>query len=221
MTQYVSQYTNDRSTTVSGTVGFQGLTPNVSATVSVTVGNSTTVTVPPVTIRNTSDLATGTVAWEFRPANPMPHVLYDTAQNWVWFINRDVYGDTPNEIPEVFSYTQAGTDSTTARGVCAFPPPFGTFDVAAPEITSVAPETVQRGGGSFLIRGARMYPGIVSNVLLGGDALPTANFVPISDTEIRVVVPSNQKKGLNAIQVNTSFNGTVLPSNTDVRVNVK
>jgi hypothetical protein len=80
---------------------------------------------------------------------------------------------------------------------------------------------VQRGGGTFLIRGARMYPGIVTNVLLGGDALPTSNFVPVSDTEIRVVVPSNQKTGLNAIQVNTSFNGTVLPSNTNVKVNVK
>ena len=45
-TQYISEYTNSRSTTVSGTVGFQGLTPNVSATVSVTVGTSTTVTVP-------------------------------------------------------------------------------------------------------------------------------------------------------------------------------
>ncbi len=50
-------------------------------------------------------------------------------------------------------------------------------------ITSVEPATVQRGGGTFLIRGTRMYPGIVTNVLLGGDALPTSNFVPISDTE--------------------------------------
>jgi hypothetical protein len=192
-TQHVSQYTNDRSTTVSGTVGFQGLTPDISATVSVTVGTSTTVTVPPVTILDTSDLATATVLWEFRPANPMPHVLYNTAENWVWFINRDVYGGTPNEIPEVFSYIDTGTDSTVVRGKCGFPPPFRTFEVAAPEITSADPETVQRGGGTFMIRGARMYPGIVTNVLLGGDALPTANFVRVSDTEIRVMVPSNQR----------------------------
>ena len=151
----------------------------------------------------------------------MPNVLYDTAENWVWFIDRDVYGNTPNEIPEVLFYSTAGTDKTYASGVCAFPPPFPTFDVTAPVITSVDPQTVQRGGGTFLIHGAQMYPGIVSNVLLGGDALPTANFVPINDTEIRVVVPSSQKTGPNAIQVNTSFNGTVLPSNTNVKVNVK
>ncbi len=220
-TQYISEYTNNRSTTVSGTVGFQGLTPNVSATVSVTVGTSTTVTVPPVTIHNVSNLEGGTTGWIFRPANPLPRVLYDTAESWVWYIDRDVYGNTPNDIPEVLFYSSAGTDKTYASGVCAFPPPFPTFDVTAPVITSVDPQTVQRGGGTFLIRGAQMYPGIVSNVLVGGDALPTANFVPISDTEIRVVVPSNQKTGPNAVQVNTSVNGTVLPSNTNVKVNVK
>ena len=57
---------------VSGRVGFQGLSPNISAPVSVTVGTSTTVNVPPITIRNNPNLATGTVAWEFRPANSPP-----------------------------------------------------------------------------------------------------------------------------------------------------
>jgi len=220
-TQSVSEYTNNRSTSVSGTVGVQGVTPNISATVSVTVGTSTTVTVPPVTIHNNSNLANGTTSWRFIPANPLANVLYDTSENWVWSVDRDVYGDTPNEIPELYIETQAGTDRILAQGLCAFPPPFSTFNVSAPHITSVDPATVQRGGGTFLIRGARMYPGIVSNILLGGDALPTANFVPISDTEIRVSVPSKQKTGSNAIQVNTSFNGTVLPSNTNVKVNVK
>jgi hypothetical protein len=220
-TAFVSEYTNSRSTTVSGTVGFQGLTPNISATVSVTVGTSTTVTVPPVTIQNTSSLEAATTSWEFRPANPLARVLYDTAENWVWFVDRDVYGNTPNDIPEVLFFSTAATDSTSASDVCAFPPPFRTFTVAPPVITSADPANVQRGGGTFLIRGERMYPGIVSNVLLGGDALPTSNFLPVSDTEIRVVVPSNQKTGLNAIQVNTSFNGTILPSNSNVKVNVK
>jgi hypothetical protein len=220
-TQYVSEYTNNRSTSVSGTVGFQGITPNVSATVSVTVGTSTTVTVPPVTIQNISNLASASASWKFIPASPLTNVLYDTAESWTWTIDRDVYGATPNEIPEVHIYTDAGTTYTHTPGRCAFPPPFRTFDVTASMITSVEPATVQRGGGAFLIRGARMYPGIVTNVLLGGDALPTSNFVPISETEIRVVVPSNQKTGMNAVQVNTSFNGTVLTSNTNVTVNVK
>ncbi len=220
-TQFVSEYTNSASRSVSGTVGFQGLSLNISASVSVTVGTSTTVTVPPVTISNTSDLSTGSVSWQFRPQNLSPHLLYSTAENWVWFIDRNVYGRTPDEIPEVFSNFQAGTDSTNSPGLCGFPPPFTTFTVTAPEITSADPASVQSGGGVFSIRGTQMYPGIVSNVLLGGDALPTANFVRISDTEIRVVVPSNQRKGLNPIQVNTTFNGTVLPSNSNISVNVK
>jgi hypothetical protein len=191
----VSEYTNNRSTSVSGTVGFQGITPNVSATVSVTVGTSTTVTVPPVTIQNISNLESASTSWKFVPASPLTNVLYDTAESWTWTIDRDVYGATPNEIPEVHIYTDAGTNFAHTPGRCAFPPPFRTFDVTASMVTSVQPATVQRGGGTFLIRGARMYPGIVTNVLLGGDALPTSNFVPVSDTEIRVVVPSNQKTG--------------------------
>ena len=221
-TQFVSQYTNDRSTTVSGTVGFQGLSLNVSATKSVTVGTSTTVTIPPVNIENRSNLSTSTTRWEFSPANPRPHVLYNPAENWVWFVDRRVYGDTPNDIREVLFSTSASTvNGTLASGFCAVPPPFSTFTITAPVITSADPATVQRGGGVFLIRGTQMYPGIVSNVLLGGDALPTSNFVPVSDTEIRVVVPSNQRTGSNAIQVNTSVNGTVLPSNSNISVNVQ
>ncbi len=212
-TQFVSEYTNARSTTVSASVGYSGGFPEVSTSVSVTVGNSTTVTVPPVTIRNQSNLGSGTTRWDFHPANPRLNVLYSTAESWIWFIDRDVYGDRPNEISEVFSHLNSGTGFTTISGVCGFPPPFPTFEVGAPQITSVDPEAVQRGGGTFLIRGARMYPGILRNVLLGGDALPPANFVPINDTEIRVVVPSSQNTGPNPIQVNTSFNGSVLPSN--------
>ncbi len=220
-TAYVSEYTNARSTTISASVGYSSGFPEVSTSVSVTVGNSTTVTVPPVTIRNQSNLGSGTTRWDFHPANPRLNVLYSTAESWIWFIDRDVYGDTPNETREVFSHLNSGTGFTTINGVCGFPPPFPTFEVGAPQITSVDPEAVQRGGGTFLIRGARMYPGILRNVLLGGDALPPANFVPINDREIRVVVPSSQNTGPNPIQVNTSFNGSVLPSNSDVNVNVR
>ena len=165
------------------------------------MGTSTTVTVPPVTIQNLSSLDSGTTRWRFNPASSLANVLYDTAESWVWTIDRSVYGPTPNEIPEVLFYADAGTTNVIASGRCAFPPPFRTFDVTASMITSVDPPTVQRGGGTFLIRGVRMYPGIVTNILLGGDALPPSNYVPLSDTEIRVVVPSSQRIGLNAIQV--------------------
>src|SRR3954466_6810697 len=97
-TQYISEYTNSRSVSVSGTVGYQGPVPNVSATVSVTVGTSTTVTVPPVTILNRSNLATAETRWEFFPKDPVAGTVYETAENWVWYVDRDVYGNTPNDI---------------------------------------------------------------------------------------------------------------------------
>lgn len=220
-TEYVSEYTNSRSTTVGVTVGFDSDGPNISAGKSVTVGTSTTVTVPPVTIFNRANLATGETRWEFFPRNPVARAVYDPAENWVWFVDRDVYGSTPNDVPEVLFGSHAQTANLYALDECAFPPPFQTFQILAPVITSADPANVQRGGGTFTIRGLRMYPGIVSDVLLGGDALPTSNFVRENDTEIKVVVPSSQRTGLTPIQVNTSVNGTVLPSNNNVRVNVK
>jgi hypothetical protein len=220
-TESISEYTNSRSTTVSGTIGFDSDGPNISASKSVTVGTSTTVTVPPVTIFNRANLATAETRWEFYPRNPVARVVYDPAENWVWFVDRDVYGNTPNDIPEVLFGSAAQTEGVYATDECAFRPPFRTFQITAPMITSVDPTTVLEGGDTFSIRGTRMYPGIVSNVLLGGDALPTSNFVSENDTEIRVVVPGNQRTGLNAVQVNTSVNGTVLSSNSNIRVNVK
>ncbi len=219
----VSQYTNSRSTTVSGGVGFMGLTPNVQASVSVTVGTQTTVTVPPVTILNTSNLASATPSWTFQQANPVRNALFDTATGFLWFIDRDIYESTGEEINELFSFFDASISPNfvTVHGTCGYPLPFPTFEVGAPQVTSVDPTSVQRGGGTFLIRGEQMYPGIVSNVLLGGDALPSANFVPIDDKDIRVVVPGSQKKGMTPVQVNTFFGGTTLPSNSDVMVNLK
>ena len=57
--------------------------------------------------------------------------------------------------------------------------------------------------------------------LLGGNPLPAANFVPIDDNHVRVVVPGGQKTGLTPVQVNTLFNGKTLPSNNDVKVDVR
>lgn len=62
-------------------------------------------------------------------------------------------------------------------------------------ITSVDPTSARRGGGSFRILGEQMYPSIVADVLLGGDPLNSSNFVPIDDTEIKVVVPGGQRLG--------------------------
>ena len=75
-TSAVSQYTNSKSTTVSTAVGYGvsggnrglDLSYNVEQTTSVTAGTETTVTVPPVTINNGSDL-------RFAPASSSSSLL--------------------------------------------------------------------------------------------------------------------------------------------------
>jgi hypothetical protein len=61
-------------------------------------------------------------------------------------------------------------------------------------ITSVDPETMRRSGGSFLIVGGQLYPNIVSDVLLNGNAFPSANVVPLDDSHVRVAVPSSVRR---------------------------
>ena len=230
ITEAVSQYTNSRSTTVTAGGGFSSTKGfNVEASVSVTVGTATTITVPPVTIFNTANLGTAVPQWTFAPANPIRNVLFDTGMAFLWIVERDIYPD-PNggeEGTELFSFFDSligppsgGTSFVTLEGTCEFPVPFPTWDVTDPEIDRVEPMDVRRGGGAFRILGAQMYPSLVSDVLLGGDPLNTANFVPIDDTEIQVVVPGGQPVGETPVQVNTLFNGQTLPSNNDVEVNI-
>lgn len=226
VTQAVSQYTNSRSTTVSGGIGFGSDGFNIEASASVTVGTDTTVTVPPVTIRNESNLGSALATWFFRPVSPNPSTLFDVATSFLWLVGRDVYPDGGEGGGELLSIFQSainpdGQSVLQSNGQCVFPQPFPTWDVEAPHITSVEPEMVKRGGGSFLIHGEQMYPSIVSDVLLGGNALPTANFVTLDDTEIRVVIPSGQRLGETPVQVNTLFSGQTLTSNNDVDVNVR
>jgi hypothetical protein len=85
----------------------------------------------------------------------------------------------------------------------------------------VEPTNVPSGGGAFLIHGTQMHPGIVSNVLLDRDALSTANYVPINDTESRVVVPGSQNPRPTPVQVNTTLQGKPMHSNNDVTVIVE
>ena len=147
----------------------------------------------------------------------------------LWKVDRGNYpnggeGDVELQI-QFQSFILRGNDPPGSlaklQSLCVVPTPFETWDVGAPEVTGVQPERVRRGGGSFLILGKQMYPGIVSDVLLGGDPLDPANFVTIDDTEIRAVVPSGQKVGLTPVQVNTFFNGQSLPSNNDVQVDIR
>jgi hypothetical protein len=222
ITEAVTQYTNSQSTTVSGGVGFGSSGFDVEASVSVTIGTATTVTVPPTIIQNTSNLVGAFPEWSFIPTTLVPNTLFDVATSFLWVIDRDIYPNGGEGATELFSFFDAAIQGVLdLQGQCYFPLPFPTWEVGPPEITRVEPPVVSRGGGSFLIIGEQMYPSIVDNVLLGGDALNSANFVPVDDTEVKVVVPGNQGLGLTPVQVNTFFNGQILPSNNDVEVDVR
>ncbi len=221
---YVDSYTNSRETTVTGGVGFSGLSLEVRAELSVTVGKSTSVRVPPIEIRNISTPLNGVAGWQFYPQRAVGGLLYSTAESWVWYIDRDVYPDSGENLNELFSEYGAGIfgNHPLLHGdYCGFPPPFPTFVVGDPHIDSVEPAKTYRGGGTFLIHGEQMYPGIVSAVLLGGDPLAPANFVSLDDKTIRVVVPSGQKVGSTPVQVNTYFGGKTLFSNNNVKIDIR
>jgi hypothetical protein len=228
---YVSEYTNSKSETVSGGAGFSFSIPpsfDVEGSYSVTVGTETTSTIPPVTILNSPNLSTAIPQWNFFPAS-FPQALYSPATAHVWLIPRSVYeqvfpnGENIGQLLFFYDSVMQIDSVNTVRlgGQCALPTPFPTWTVTNPTITGVEPASVRRGGGSFEIVGTQLYPSIVSSVLLGGDQLPAANVVPLDDSHVKVVVPSGVKVGLNPVQVNTFFNGTTLPSNADVQVDIR
>jgi len=226
VTQAVSQYTNSRSTTVSGGIGFGSDGFNIEASASVTVGTETTVTVPPVTILNQTNLGSALAMWNFSPVSANPSTLFDVATSFLWLVSRDLYpdgGEGGGELMSLFQSAIIPSSQETLRlyGQCVFPLPFPTWEVDAPQIASVEPVIVKRGGGSFLIHGEQMYPSIVSDVLLGGNALPASNYVTLDDTEIRVVVPGGQRLGETPVQVNTLYIGQTLTSNNNVQVNIR
>jgi hypothetical protein len=232
ITSYVSQYTKSKSETISGGGGFSVAVPpsfDVQASYSVTAGSQTTTTIPPVTILNRANLIAANLNWQFQPANAT-HALYSTTTSHLWTIPRSVYAHVyPNGEPSgellftfrSFMQITSAFKQVDLNGQCAFYAPFPSWTVTNPQITEVDPTRVHRGGGTFLIVGSQLYPSIVSSVLLGGDPLPAPNVVPLDDSHVKVVVPSGAKVGLTPVQVNTFFNGSTLPSNSNVQVDIR
>lgn len=82
VTTVETSYTNDSSTTVSGSVGLNSDGPNVTAGGSVTSGQSTTYSMPATTINNASDPKSLYVDWNFTPQTPIPNTEYDYSPTW-------------------------------------------------------------------------------------------------------------------------------------------
>jgi hypothetical protein len=211
-------YTNSSSTTVSGSVGFnqsQGVNATVGA--SITVGQSRTVSVPPVIISNQTTLSPPFPKWTFKPtAASVTNELFSAEADWVWTVDQAAYGTDGGEgtTGTISFQSNIGIADFAAQPACSTAPyPFAEWTVSPPQIISFSQPSVSRGGGVFTINGAQMYPGLVTAVLVAGDALPPANYVTSSDSAIRVTIPLGVPTGLQPVEVQTTFNGKVLPSN--------
>ena len=79
------------------------------------------------------------------------------------------------------------------------PTPFGgVFSLQQPMVTSVSTDEVDPGQ-TFTIQGSGLYPSLVTGVLIGGQALPEANFQVVSDTETTVVAPDTASDDLPVV----------------------
>jgi hypothetical protein len=217
-TSFVSSYENSSSTTVSGSVGVDGGNIQVSAGGSVTVGNATTTSIPPVTILNQTNTATVEPSWTFKPQSTVANTVYSPMTAWVWQLPEQAYplgGTGSNQIAfqaqaNIFA-TNANTDFSST---CNVPVPFATWTVPAPMLsglscggsaTSCASAT---HGEQVTVNGLYMYPTVISNVLLGGNAVPTSNLViGTSSTSFSFFVPGGAVTGSNSLVVETEVSG--------------
>jgi hypothetical protein len=221
---YVSQYSNSSSTTVSGSVGvgFQGDEPtgNVTAGGSVTVENSTTTTIPPVTIEQSLDTTTAEPSWKFTPQSTAVNGTYNANTAWLWIVGRQAYPSGGTGTGQISFPARANINTTTTQtdlsSPCNIYYPFPAWTVDPPQLTSLSPTSVSKDGGQFTITGQYLYPDSVTAVLIGGTSVPLGTNVDLkNDTTIIVTVGGGEFNiGDNVVQVNTEFNGEHRLSNT-------
>jgi hypothetical protein len=202
--------------TVGGSIGWsevQGL--NVSINGGATFINQTSTTSPPIAIQYLPTLSAASPNWTFTPTNgAIPEAtVFDS---WIWQVPFTAYAKNQTTFNFVGTAIAATPkDDPTATAVSNIPLPFGdTFQLGSPKVTGVSTPTV-KPGDSFTIEGQALYPSTVQAVLIGGQALNTANFTPVSDTQIQVVAPNTPGNSMPVV-VKTSLG----LSNTDFTITI-
>lgn len=220
-TSNTTTITNEISQTLGGSVGYtQGEGFNASINASITITDSRTVTVPPVAIDYQGDLASGDTLWYYTATSGQGIRTTTFVNQWLWQVPFEKY--TPGATTIRFYVYAAneftangGPDAVIASFDSVVPTPFGsTFELGHPAVTRVSEPTVSPGS-TFTIDGQALYPGLVEAVLIGGQALPAANFEPVSDTRIQVVAPNTPGASLPVV-VKTSQGF----SNSDVTISI-
>jgi hypothetical protein len=236
VTTYESSYTNSSSVTASESVGFNSQGPNVTAGGSVTAGESTTYVVPPTTIENLSDTTLASTAWAFYPQSTTTGADFDVAMTWTWDAPQDAYPDGGTGSGQIGFYTTpdiltgnviiSGSNEQTSTSTsnastqffswCYVTYPFSAWTVNPPQLSSLDPTSTSIDGGQFTITGQYLYPGSVTGVLVGGQAIPLSTNVDlVDDTTIDVTVGDlTLTPGTYPVQVETQYNGENRSSNT-------
>jgi hypothetical protein len=147
-----------------------------------------------VEIQNQTDIINATPRWVFVTFDSDAGEDNDYTTAWIWTVNLDKYtSDT-----QTFDFVTRSQMATTFCNPVGFvltlrssiDQPFPTKTVEAPVVTSVAGSPVT-AGQQFQIHGTAFYPSLLENVLLGGNAVPSANISRTSDTVITVTAPSD------------------------------
>jgi hypothetical protein len=216
--------TSSVSKTIGGSIGWnesQGF--NASFGASVTIANSTSSTVPPITINYQGTPATGQVAWIYSQPGKQLTVGTTTTlfDQWIWAIP---FAQERN-IPNISLTTNAGQSyfnngnqqSVDAQYSTTIPLPFGTtFTLERPTVSAVSKKTVQPGD-LFTIVGTGLYPSLIQGVFIGGQPVSMANVVAISDTAIEILAPNRPSNRPQSVVVRTTRGF----SNNNVKISIQ
>lgn len=190
--------TSGMSESFGGNVGFnQSQLANVTGSGGVTISNSKTTEVPPITIENEVDDETGVTGWTYI-VNDRPSFAetVDVYQQWIWQIP---FGSYPKGTTKLF-YAPGGSMLVEYRSNPAYeldtpqinpgvPLPFGTsFTIDDPLVTSLSSSLVEEGS-QFVIYGTGFYPALVQAVLIGGTPLQASQYVVTNAQTITAIAP--------------------------------
>jgi hypothetical protein len=230
-TMEATQETSGVSENIGGSAGWnetQGLNALVSGGLS--ISNSKTTIIPPITITNNANLVTGQTMWNYDvndfQANPETITLFN---QWIWSVpfsaytlgQQNIQFNCQSNLKERFvPFTGQGPQIHVNLPVnlgSVVPLPFSqTFALQQPVVTGVSPSSVSPGD-EFTIVGTGFYPSLVQAVIIGGTQVNAANVTTVSDTQINVIAPDTDECLLGCTVVVQTTQGT---SNTNFTITI-
>ena len=222
-TQNVTTYTSGVSYTLGGQAGFAaGDGASLDVVPSMSIDNSTSVSVPQTTINYAGDLATGTATWQYLTDFPNPGTTYGFTHHYIWSVPFCAYAQDQT-IMKFTSYMGGiwelafpdGQIDVAGTLTTSVPLPFNEYQLSAPVITGVSDATASPGQ-SISITGEHFY--LIDGVIIGGNSIdPSLYNVCESNTKLCLVIPNDQPAGPDQSIVMNTAEGL---SNDDVTINI-